>query len=143
MTFKQENIYNQQGSLVSEIKTGGKGNVVHTLDLNYNSAGDLMEEVKMRAGEKLDYQKTYHYDSENRPVREETIYLDGSKFVSHEYQYNDMGDLILETWKKTEKAKESSSKKIIYDSKGLYTEMECYFATYQFKTLYKYAYEFN
>ena len=141
LTFKQENTYNNKGLLVSEIKTGGMGNVVHSLNLNYNSAGDLMEEVRMRAGDKLDYQKSYQYDSENRPVREETINLDGTKFVSHEYQYNALGDLVLENWKKTEKVNDFSSKKIAYDSKGLIAEMECYFATYQLKSLYKYTYE--
>jgi hypothetical protein len=142
LTFKQENTYNGKGLLIAEIKTGGKGNVVHTLDLQYNTSGDLTEEIKKRAGDKLDYQKLYYYDKENRPIKEETVNLDGTKFISHEYQYNNLGDLILETWKKNEKAKGSSSKKIIYDSKGLYTEMECYFATYKLKSLYKYTYEF-
>lgn len=142
LTYRQENTYNDKGLLITEIKTGGQGNVVHTLDLQYNNMGDLMEEVKKRADDKLDYQKSYYYDSENRPVKEETINLDGTKFVSHEYQYNHRGDLITETWKKTDKAKESSSRKITYDSKGLYSEEECYFATSKFNSLYKYTYEF-
>ena len=142
LTHKQENAYNNQGLLISEIKTGGMGNIVHSLNLNYNSAGDLTEEVKMRAGDKLDYQKSYQYDGENRPIKEETTNLDGTKFVSHEYQYNALGDLILETWKKTERAKEPSWKKITYDSKRLYSEMEYYYATYPLRTLYKFIYEF-
>jgi len=142
MTFRQENTYNNKGLLISEIRTGGTGNVVHSLNLNYNNAGDLMEEVKMRAGDKLDYQKTYQYDNENRPIKEETVNLDGTKFVSHEYQYNNTGDLIFETWKKTERAKEFSTKKLTYDTKGLYTESECYWATYPLRSLYKYIYEF-
>jgi len=140
---RQENTYNDKGSLVSEVKTVSSGNVVHTLGLHYNSAGDLLEEVKTRAGDKLDYQKIYHYNSENRPVKIETINLDGEKFVSNEYQYNEQGDLILESWKKNERAKEPSTKKITYDySTGVYTEMECYFASYQLRSLYKYTYEF-
>lgn len=142
LTYRQENTYNDQGLLITEIKTGGQGNVVHTLDLQYNTVGDLMEEVKKRADEKLDYQKSYYYDSENRPVKEETINLDGTKFVSHEYQYNHQGDLVVETWKKTDTAKEYSSRKITYNSKGLYMEEECYFATFRFNSLYKYTYEF-
>ncbi len=142
LTFKQENTYNDKKLLVAEVKTGGTGNVVHTLDLQYNTMGDLTEEVKKRAGDKLDYQKLYYYDKENRPIKEETVNLDDTKFVSHEYQYNNLGDLILETWKKNEKAKEASSKKTTYDSKGLYTDMECYYATYKLNFLYKYTYEF-
>ena len=141
LTFKQENIYNNKGLLVSEKKVGNKGNVVHTLDLQYNAAGDLIEEVRKRADDKLDYQKLYEYDSKNRPIKEETVNLDGTKFVSHEYQYNNQGDLVLETWKKNEKTKEPSSKKIKYNSKGLYTEIECYFATYNLNSLYKYTCE--
>jgi hypothetical protein len=142
LIFKQENTYNNKGLLISEIRSGVTGNVEHSLNLNYNNAGDLMEEVKKRDGDKLDYQKTYQYDSANRPIKEETVNLDGTKFVSHEYQYSEQGDLTLETWKKTEKAKESSTKKLTYDAKSLYTEAECYFATYQLKSLYKYNYEF-
>ncbi len=142
LTFKQENTYNAKGALVEEIKTGGKGDIIHTVDFQYNNVGGLKEEIKKRAGEKLDYQKLYYYDSANRPVKEETVNLDGSKYVSHEYQYNNLGDLMLESWKKNDRAKESSSKKITYDSKGLYTEMDCYFASYQLRTLYKYTYEF-
>jgi len=142
LTFKQENTYNNKGLLLSEIRTGGTGNMVHSLNLNYNTAGDLMEEVKKREGDKLDYQKTYLYDSANRPIKEETINLDGTKFVSHEYQYNSAGDLIFESWKKNERAKEPSTKKLSYDAKGLYTESECYWSTYQLRSLYKYVYEF-
>ncbi len=142
LTFKQENTYNAKGSLVSEVKTGGSGNVVHTLDFQYNPAGGLFEETKKRGGDKLEYQKLYYYDNANRPVKEESVNLDGTKYVSHEYQYNNLGDLIFESWKKNNRAKESSSKKLTYDSKGLYTDEECYFATYKFYSLYKYTYEF-
>ncbi len=142
MIFKQENAYNDKKQLTSEIKTGVKGNVVHTVDLQYNNKGDLEEEIKKRGDDKLDYQKFYYYDNANRPIKEESVNLDGTKYVSHEYQYNNLGDLVLETWKKNNKAKESSSKKITYDSKGIYTEMECYFASYKLYSLYKYTYEF-
>jgi phage I-like protein len=97
LTFRQENTHNDKGLLVSEIKTGGKGNVVHSLDLQYNNAGALTEEVKKRADDKFDYQKLYQYDSGNRPIKEETVNMDGTRFVSREYQYNNQGDLILES----------------------------------------------
>jgi len=142
LLYRQENTYNDNGLLVSELKAGSKGNMVHSLNLQYNNAGDLMEEVKMRADEKLDYQKSYLYDSENRLIREETINLDGTKFVSHEYQYNSQGDLVFETFKKTESAKEPSTKKYSYDTNGLLTNMDCYYATWPLKSLYKYTYEF-
>ena len=142
LTFKQENTYNDKGLLVSEIKMAGKGGVVHTLNLQYNTVGGIMEEVKRRSDDKLDYQRLYHYDGENRIVKEETSNLDGVRYVSHEYKYNNLGDLTQETWKKNERAKESSSKKIKYDSRRIYTEMECYFASYKLNSLYKYTYEF-
>ena len=142
LTFKQENTFNDKGLLVSEIKTGGKGNLVHSLNLQYNNAGNLTEEAKTLTDNRVDYQKIYHYDSENRLVKIETVNLDGTKFVSNEYQYNDQGDLALEIWKKTERAKEPSTKKYIYDAKGIYTEADCFYASYPLKSLYKYTYEF-
>ena len=143
LSFRQENSHNDKGLLISEIRTGGKGNVIHSLDMQYNASDNLMEEVRKRAEDKLDYKKIYHYDRDNRLVKVETVTIDGATFVSHEYQYNPAGDLILETWKKSERAQESSSKKFTYDSKGLYTEEDCYYATYKLKSLYKYTYEFH
>ncbi len=142
LTFTQENTYNDKGLLVEEVKTGGNGAIIHTLDLSYNNMGGILEETKKRAGDKLDYQKLYFYDNANRPVREETVNLDKTKYVSHEYTYNNAGDLMLEKWLKNNRSKEASTKKITYDSKGIYTEMECYFATYKLNSLYKYTYEF-
>ena len=142
LVFRQENTYNNSGFLISEIKTGGTGNVLHSLDMQYNNIGGLMEETRKRADDKLDYRKLYHYNNDNRPVKEETVNLDGTKYISHEYQYNNTGDLISESWKKNNRTKESSTKKLIYDSKGLYTEVECYFASYKLHSLYKYTYEF-
>ena len=143
LTFKQENTYNSKGLLVSEKKVGSKGNVVHTLDLQYNNAGGLTEELRKRADDKLDYQKLYEYDSENRPIKIETINLDGTKFVSNEYQYNNQGDLALESFKRNERAKESTTNKFTYDARMLYTEKDSYYATYQLKYLFKYTYEFH
>jgi len=142
LSFKQENTYHNNGMLLSEVKTGGKGNTVHTLNLQYNNSNDLTEEMKMRADNKLDYQKIYQYDSESRPIKEETVIMDGTKFISHEYQYNSQGDLVFESWRKNERAKEASTKKIFYDAKGLVAEEETYFASYQLRSLYKYVYEF-
>ena len=142
LSFRQENTYNDKGSLVSEIKTGGKGNMIHSLNLQYSNTGDLTEEAKTLADNKLDYQKIYQYDSQNRPVREETVNMDGTRYVSREYQYNNQGDLIMQSTKRNERALEPSTKKFTYDSKGLYTEVDAYIATYKLNSLYKYTYEF-
>jgi len=142
LTHRQENTYNDNGLLLTEVKIGGQGNVIHTLDMQYNNVGDLMEEIRKRANDMLDYQKNYQYDRENRPIKEETINLDGTKFVSREYEYNQLGDLISTIWKKTDRAKEYNSKKITYNAKRLVTEEDCYFATYNLNSLYKYEYEF-
>ena len=142
LTYRQENTYNDKGLLLTEVKTGGQGNVLHTLDLQYNHVGDLMEETKKRTGDRLDYQKSYQYDLENRLIRVETINLDGTKFVSNEYQYNHLGDVIVEIMRRNEKATEPSTKNFTYGLKGLYTEVDCYYATYKLNSLYRYKYEF-
>ena len=142
LSFKQENTYNDKGLLLSEIKSGSKGNTMHTLNLQYNNSGSVTEEMKMRADDKFDYQKFYQYDSENRPVKEEIVNPDGTKYVSSEYQYNGQGDLMFKSWRKNERAKEASTTKITYDAKGIKTEEETYFASYQLRSLYKYVYEF-
>ena len=143
LTFRQESTYTEKGMLLSEVRTGGANNaVVQSLNMQHNSAGDLTEEVKKRADNKLEYQKLYQYDKNNRPIKVETVNLDGTKFVANEYQYNSNGDLILESWKKNNKTPEPSTKKYTYDAKGLYTDVDCYFSTYKLQSLYKYTYEF-
>ena len=139
---RQENVYNEQGLLMSEIKKEAQGNIMQSLKLQYNNLGDLLEEIRKRADDKLDYQKVYQYDRSNRPVKEETTNPDGSKFVSREYQYGNSGNLILEAWKKNERVMEASTNKYSYDAKGLYTEKDSYWATYKMNSLYKYVYEF-
>jgi len=142
LTFRQENLYNDKGLLVSEIKIGGKGNLMHSLNLQYNNAGDLTEEARTLADNKLDYQKLYQYDNQNRPVREETVTMDGTRYVSREYQYNAQGDLILQSMRRNERTQEASTKKFTYDARGIYTEVDAYIATYKLNSLYKYTYEF-
>ena len=142
LVFRQENLYNEKGLLVSEVKTEGKGNVVHSLNLQYNNQNELTEEVRKRADDKLDYQKLYQYDRENRPVKEETVTMDGIRYVSYEYQYNNLGDLSLKSWKKNERSQTSSTVSYKYDSNRLCTEEDSFFATYDLRSLYKYTYEF-
>jgi hypothetical protein len=142
-TYVQVNTYNDNGLLVEEVKTSvGSGKVIHTLGFTYNSYGDLSEEVRKREGDVLDYKKTYAYNSANQPIKEETISVDGTSYISHEYKYNNSGDLIFESWKKNNRSKEASTKKITYDTKGIYAEMEYYYASYALYSLYKYEYEF-
>jgi len=142
LTFRQENSYNDKGLLVSEIRTGGAAsNVVHTLNMQYNGLGDLIEEVRRRADNRLEYQKIIQYDRSNRPIKVETINPDGTRFVSHEYQFNNQGDLILDSSRRNNRT-EMSTKKYTYDNRGLYTEVDNFFASFNLKTLYKYVYEF-
>lgn len=142
LTFQQENTHNAKNLLVSEIRKNSTNAIVYTLDMRYNSSGMLLEETKKRAGEKMEYQTLYSYDNVNRPVKEESVGLDGIKYVSHEYGYNNAGQLTEEIWKKNSKAKEPSTKKITYNAKGIYSEVEVYFASYKLYSLYKYMYEF-
>jgi hypothetical protein len=141
LSFNQVNTYNAKGNLLSEIKTDHNGKQVYALTYEYKNDAILSVETKKR-GDILEYQKYYQYDSENRPVKEETSNLDGAKFVSHEYKYNNTGCLEEEKWKKNQHSKEVSSKKIDYDAKGIQSEVESYFATYKLYSLYKFTYEY-
>ncbi len=142
LIYKQQDRYNAKGLLVEETKLEGSGGVVHTINCSYNDGGAMLEETKKRAGNQLEYQKLYQYDNASRPVKEETVTLNDVKFVSHEYSYNSAGDLIVEKWRKSSNVKDVSTKKITYDSKGLYAEIEGFYASYNLHTLYKYTYEF-
>ena len=141
LILRQENTYDDKGSLVSELRRESQGNIIQSLNFQYNNFGDVLQEIKKRAGDKLDYQKTYQYDQRNRPIREETTNPDGSKFVSFEYRYNN-DDLVFKSWRKNSRTKEPSTTKYTYDAKRLCIEEDSFFATFNFNSLYKYTYEF-
>jgi len=142
LSFRQENTYNELGLLLSEIRKNEQGVTIQSRNMKYNNLGDLIQEIKKRTNDKLDYQKVYQYDKSNRPIKEETTTLDGIVYVSHEYQYNASGDLLFESWRRNERATEASTNKYTYDSNGLYTDKDSYFANFKYNSLYKYVYEF-
>jgi hypothetical protein len=115
--------------------------MVYSLTYEYKNDAILLSETKQR-GDIVEYQKTYQYDGESRPIKEETSNMGGVKFISHEYKYNTISFLEEEKWKKNQHSKEVSSKKIGYAANGIYSEVESYFATYKLYSLYKYSYEF-
>ena len=140
LLFRLMNTHNDRGLLLSEVRTNIQGNVQHSMNMQYNSAGNLTEELRRRGDNKLEFQKTYQYDRNNRPTKIETTNLGGTKFVSNEYQYNSNGDLIFESWRRNERV-EQSTNKFTYDARGIYTEKDSYFASFQLRSLYKYEYE--
>jgi len=141
--YRQENTYNDRGLLVSEVRTGGAANnVVHALTMQYNGLGDMTEEVRRRANNVMEYQKIFHYDSSNRPIKTETVNPDGTRFVSQEHQFNAQGNLIQKSWRKNNRT-EASTEKYTYDARGLYTDVDSFFASFNLNTLYKYIYELH
>jgi len=143
LQFRQENTHNAQGLLVSEVRTGGAANnVIHTLNMRYNSLGDLIEEERRRTENRLEFQRFYTYDSNNRPIRVETVNPDGTRFVSHEYQFNPQGDLLQRSQRRNNRT-EMSTEKFTYDARGLYIEVDAFFASFNLNSLYRYTYEFH
>ena len=138
-----ENTYNDKGALLSELRRESQGNVVQSLNFQYNNFGYVLQEEKKRAGDKLDYQKIFFYDQHNRPIKEETTNPDGSKFVSAEYQYNNQGDMIFKSWRRNARATEPSTTRYTYDTRRLCVEEDSYFASSKFNSLYKYTYDFH
>ncbi|MDR1667395.1 MAG: hypothetical protein LBS03_06880 [Bacteroidales bacterium] len=141
LLFKQINIHNDKGNLLSEIKTDHTGKTVYSISCTYKNDILLLSETKKR-GDVLEYEKFYRYDEYDRPIMEETANMDGEKYVSHEYRYN-AEYLKEEAWKKNRQSKEFSKKKMQYGDDGVYREIESYFATYKLYSLYKYTYEYH
>ena len=140
--FRQVNTYDSNGLLLSEVRTDSQGGVIHNITMQYNNAGNMTEEVKRRANNVLEYQRTLTYDRNNRLTKIETANAGGAKFVANEYQFNDKGELVLESWKRNERTQRASTNKYTYDSRGLFTEKDSFFATHNLNSLYKYQYEF-
>ena len=142
VTFRQTNTYDANGLLLSEVRTNAQGATVSSLTMRYNNAGNIIEEIKRRDNNVLEYQKNYTYDGSNRLTKIETTTSGGAKFVANEYQYGAGGVLVLESWRRNERTTRASTNKYTYDSRGLYTEKDSFFSTHNLNSLYKYQYEY-
>jgi serralysin len=135
---KEVNIYDVKNNLIEEARYANK-DVTQKKQYQYDPKGLVVEETKHQFGN-LAYKKKYTYDNKGNLMQVEDIKPDGKSAVTNTYAYDSKGNILEERWRK-DSGSEESFKKYTYNEKGLYTAMDCFFASYKFSVLYKFTYE--
>lgn len=135
---KELNIYDSRKNLIEESRLADR-DVTQKMQYQYDPKNQVVEETKHRYGN-FSYKKKYTYDTAGNLLKVEDVKADGKSIVVNNYTYDSQGNILEERWRK-ENSTDDSFKKYTYNDKGLYTSMDCYFASYKFFVLYKYTYE--
>jgi hypothetical protein len=135
---KEVNIYDSKKNLIEESRFANQ-DVTQKKQYQYDVKGQVVEETKHRYGN-FSYKKKYYYDGAGNLLKVEDIKADGKAEVTNSYDYDAKGNILEEKWRK-ENSTDDSYKKYVYNDKGLYTSMDCYFASYKFSVLYKFTYD--
>lgn len=135
---KEINIYDTRKNLIEESRLANK-DVTQKKEFIYDPQNQVIEETNHRYGN-FSYKKRYSYDNDGNLLKVEDLKPDGKAVVIYSYDYDSKGNIQQEKWRKDNSGNDSY-KKYVYNDKGLYTSMDCYFATYKFSVLYKYTYE--
>jgi len=135
---KEVNLYDSKKNLIEEARYANK-DITQKKQYQYDPKGQVVEETKERYGN-FSYKKKYSYDKDGNLLQIEDISSDGKSIISNNYKYDNKENILEERWRK-ENSTDDSFKKYVYNEKGLYTSMDCYFSSYKFNVLYKFTYE--
>lgn len=135
---KEVNIFDVKKNLIEEARYANQ-DVTQKKQYQYDPKGQVIEETKHQFGN-FSYKKKYTYDANGNLVQVEDIKADGKSVITNNYSYDAQGNIKEEKWRK-ENSNEDSYKRYTFNDKGLYTAMDCYFASYKFFVLYKFTYE--
>jgi hypothetical protein len=136
---KEITTYDNKKNILEEVKYV-QNNETQKYNFQYNPQGKKIEESKINFGN-LAYLRKYSYDKSGNMFKIVEKTPEGKEYVSFEYKYDAKGNVIDERWTKSSDA-EYSKKEHKYDAHNLLTESDCYFASYKFSVLYKFAYQY-
>ncbi len=130
---------NNRGDLLLEAYYDNEQNLIRKVEYGYNASG-LKTEERRYHGQQMQYRDAFIYENDllQRIIRTDR---QGQETVINKYSYNTAGQLIEEAWY-NENADNYSTREYSWDDHGNMTSVECYFASYQFRVLYRYDYSF-
>ncbi len=149
------NVYNAEGKFQFKMqqKLDARGNILEDIEFKpdnqtqvkkylfkYDASNNILEEVKYEM-ENFSYKKLSTYDANGRLAKITQQDADGTIYDISKYEYDAGGKLVKEFYRK-KNLQEFSLKSYTYDAKSICTEVECFYASYNYKVLFKYTYEF-
>ncbi|WP_047446861.1 hypothetical protein [Alistipes sp. ZOR0009] len=140
LTNKQRIVTNSRKQKVEEVKMDANNKELRKTSYYYNPMGQIEKRDEFVGGIKR-YTHQYLYDSENKLIQVVQIEASGKQFPYSTYKYDSKGNLLQEQWSEN-KGIEYSKKDSSYNPKDILTEVDTYYAPYEYQVLYKYTYEF-
>lgn len=139
VTGKYIKVTDAKKNVTQEITYSSGGNETKKTIFSYDVSGNKTSESKYYSG-KLTETTTYIF--KDRRLEKQYIQKPGEpKYLDHEYEYDVSGKLLSEKWIDTRSGK-YSTKSYKYDSKGNATEINSYYAAYNFNEDIKITYSY-
>jgi hypothetical protein len=139
--FKMKQKTDSRNNILLNIEYAENGSEANKQLFKYNSDNDLLEEVKYENGT-LSYKLTYIYNSAGKLVKITQNKQGGVVYDICKYEYDGAGRLIKEYTRKRQ-SQEFSTKKYTYDNRGICNEYDCYYASYKYRVLFKFTYDYK
>jgi len=138
--FKMTQVLDAKGNVLEDVEYMPKSETVKEKTLfTYNASGMVLSEAKLK-GTILQYKKVFEYDSKGNLVSIKQEEQGVPLYELKRYEYNAANKLTKESFRK-KASQEFSTKEYTYDEKGLCKEVLCFYASYNYKVLFKYTYE--
>jgi hypothetical protein len=131
---------NNEGQITEEIKYDNNQNELYKNIYAYNETGKAVKEKRYERGNFV-YEITNVYKPSGDLLKVLQKNEDGEEFEKTRYEYNILGLLDRKLYR-SKPSQDFSWKKYTYNERGLCKAIETYYASYNYHTLFKYAYEF-
>ncbi len=138
--FKLIHEYDAHDNLIGQQRVEPDGTIYYKISKTFNDAGNVLTEIKYERGN-FRYKITKQYNNAGNLTTVEEGKPDGTTFIKQKYNYNSNGILLKEEFRKKSSA-DFSYKQYNYDSNNICKSIESFFASYNYKVLFKMVYEY-
>lgn len=141
--FKLEQRFDGQDNIIedTEFEKGNNDRIVKQFKYAYNQQNQITKEERYQSGE-LQYKREYHYNAAGllEKITQQPS-ISAKPFDLKIFEYTPAGQLKKEYYRR-KSSQEFSSKEYTYDTRGICKEEISYYASYKYRVLFKYEYEF-
>lgn len=134
------NTYDDQGNLTETVEFDPPNTEKIKITYEYNDQNKLTQKSKWVGGNFI-YREEYMYNNQSALTRIIKETEKESEYTNNMYQYDDKGKLVEEKWYDNH-PDDYSSKEYSYNENGLPTQVEVYYAPYNYRVLYKFKYSY-
>ncbi len=138
--FTLLNRYDNRKNLIEEVKNEVNNTTSRKVNYDYDQHANLNEEVKYLYGN-FTYRMIYKYDQKNNLLEVKEEKPGSDPYILKKYTYTPGGMLTKEEWR-PDADKKFSVKEYTRNSNGTVQNIDCFFASYDFRVLYKFKYEY-